>query len=133
MKSTMADAPIAVTRKINPQIEKDFASWSSQCIMNDWLSFIFGAGSAILSTLTAGAVVVGSKSTPFDFHPTAYFAVASALCTYAHTGFNFGKRAEKYHSAKTDLRQAIVKYQSDPALNEAWLADAYAKAAERIR
>jgi hypothetical protein len=129
----MEDTTVSLTRKVHPQIEHDFRAWTRQCISNDWLNFIFGAGAAILSTLAAGTVAVGASRAHFDFQPTVYFAAVSALCTYANTVFNFGKRTEKYHSAKTDLRQAIVRYQSDPTLSEAWLADAYAKAAERLR
>jgi hypothetical protein len=133
MAGTMDTESILDRRKVSHRIDNDYKRWSRNCTIFEYLNFIFGAGSAILSTLVAGTVAVGGKTGNFDFHTTAYAAAAAALCTYANTVFNFGKRAEKHHSAKTDLRQAIVKYESDPNLAEAWLGEAYAKAAERLR
>jgi len=118
---------ITFTRELHPRILKDYKWWPRYCWIFEWLNFISGACGAIFAALAAGSAIAGPK------HPTAYLAVASALCTYANTVFNFGKRAEKYNSAKIDLKKAVVKYQSEPTLSEAWLADAYAEAAERLR
>lgn len=132
MAKIMGDVPSVPKRKVNARIEHDFKKWTFYCWMYEWLNFMFGGGGAVLSTLAAGTVVVGSKSANFDFHPTAYLAAASALCTFVNTAFNFGKRWEKHNAVKLDLGKAIVKYESDPTLGDTWLAEEYAKAADKL-
>jgi hypothetical protein len=94
----------------------------------DWSNLLIGGGAAVFS----GSAAITSQVVT-DKAWTAVLAGIGALCAFVNSGFKLGSRYARQLNCKLDMDQAMLQYQSDPALDEKWLAEQFKKALDRIR